>query len=343
MKHSFKSDYCELAHPSVLAALSAVGNAQFEGYGLDEYTQSAAELIRLKAAAPDAEVHFISGGTQLNLVLISAALRPHEAVISPESGHISVHETGAIEATGHKICTAKSKDGKLRAADIEAIIEAHSDEHMVSPKLVYISQSTETGQVYTKAELSAIADTCRRNALYLFVDGARIGAAVNSPDCDLDYADIAEAADAFYIGGTKNGALFGEALVICNKTLKTDFRSILKQRGALLSKGAAIGIQFEALMKDGLFETNASHANAMALKMANGITEAGYELLFPAQTNIIIPLFPNDAIQTLRQQYDFYDFEKTRTITSVRLVTSWATPESKVDEFLKDLRNINCC
>ena len=321
----------------VLDALSAIGCEQFEGYGLDVHSLRAIELIRSKIGTPSADVHFISGGTHANLTVISSALRPYEAVIAPESGHIFMHETGAIEATGHKVCTVKGNNGKLGADDVERIVCEHSDEHMVKPRLVYISQSTESGAVYKKEELESISGYCRRNDLYLYLDGARLGAAINSPACDLTYCDIANLTDAFYFGGTKNGALFGEAIVICNDGLKNDFRFQLKQRGALLAKGAGIGIQFEMLFRDGLYDDLARHANSMAFRLAKGIGEAGFEFLYPVETNMIIPVFPAKIAEKLHRLYDFYDWENTGSMTSARIVTSWATTERIIDEFLDDL------
>jgi len=340
IKYSFRNDYSELAHPQVLQALSAVGTKQFEGYGLDEYSLRAGELVKSMIRNDSAGVHFVGGGTHANLIVISAALRPHEAVIAPESGHIFNHETGAIEATGHKICTVKCDNGKLNTVDIEAIVAAHDDEHMVNPRLVYISQSTENGTVYTKAELSAISECCRRNGLYLFLDGARLGAAINSPSCDLTYGDIAELTDVFYIGGTKNGALFGEAVVICADELKPDFRFHIKQKGAMLAKGAAIGAQFEALLKGGLYDELARHANSMALKLADGIMKAGYSFLYPPETNQIFPVFPADIAERLHQSYGFYDWGETCGMTAVRIVTSWAMHESAADQFIADLAGL---
>lgn len=337
MKYSFKSDYCELMHPEILEAFRAVGNTQFIGYGLDEFSLRAANLIKQKINEPDADVHFISGGTHANMSVISSALRPFEAVISVDTGHISVHEAGAIEATGHKICAVPEINGKLSAADIDDIVNTHDDEHMVSPRMVYISQSTEVGTIYSKAELTAISKSCKKNGLFLFIDGARLGAAMNSHVNDLTYADIANLSDAFYIGGTKNGAMYGEAIVIVNNAMKTDFRTILKQRGALLSKTAAIGIQFEALLKNNLLDKLAKHANDMAIKMAQGITKAGYELMNPAETNMIFPILPESVAYKLRENYEFYDWKKTHNGIIVRLVTSWATPEHVVDKFITDL------
>jgi len=342
MKYSFRNDYSEMAHPNVLEALTTVGKKQFEGYGLDEYSTEAAMLICKRIKAPFADVHFISGGTHANLVVISSALRPHEAVIAAKSGHIFVHETGAIEATGHKICTREGHDGKLSVADIESVLDEHgADEHMVKPRLVYISLSTECGTVYTREELAHITHFCRKNELYLYIDGARLGAAVNSPACDLKYSDIANMADAFFIGGTKNGALFGEAIVVCNEELKKDFRYLLKQRGALLAKGAAIGVQFKTLFSDDLYDKLAQHSNTMAKKLSDGIKEQGYNFLYPVQTNLIIPVFPAPVVEKLREMYGFYDWSNLGDKTAVRLLTSWATHEGRVDTFLADLREIS--
>ena len=328
-----------MAHPKVLEALSSIGNKQFEGYGLDEYSIDAAGLIRNLFKAPDADVHFISGGTHANLTVISSALRPHEAVIAACSGHIFVHETGAIEATGHKICTREGSNGKLSVADIESVLIEHGvDEHMVKPRLVYISLSTECGTVYSKVELTAISEFCRKNELFLYIDGARLGAAINSPACDLSYKDIALLADAFFIGGTKNGALFGEAIVICNEDIKKDFRYLLKQRGALLAKGAAIGLQFKTLFEDGLYDELACYSNEGAKRLAEGIKKPGYTFLYPIETNLIIPILPVCIAEKLRVQYGFYDWKNLGDKVAVRLLTSWATPYEKIDEFISDLK-----
>jgi len=338
MKYSFKNDYSEMAHPAVLEALSAVGNKQFEGYGLDEYSAEAKALICKLINAPNADIHFISGGTHANLTVISSALRPHEAVIAAESGHIFVHEAGAIEATGHKICVRKGKGGKLCVSDIESVVDEHDDEHKVKPRLVYISLSTECGTVYTKSELAAISAYCRKNALLLYIDGARLGAAINSTASDLAYSDVAKYADAFFIGGTKNGALFGEAIVICNDVLKEDFRYLLKQRGALIAKGAAIGVQFRALFNDGLYDKLAMHSNAAAKKLADGISQLGYDFLYPVETNLIIPILPTKTSAALHTIYEFYDWQTLGDKTATRLLTSWSTPENMVGNFISDLQ-----
>ncbi|MCL2632692.1 MAG: aminotransferase class I/II-fold pyridoxal phosphate-dependent enzyme [Coriobacteriia bacterium] len=341
IKYRFYNDYSELAHPDVLAALAALGTTQFDGYGLDEFSDRARDAIRAKIELPEADVHFISGGTHTNLILIAAALRPFEAVISSNMGHINTHETGAIEATGHKVCTAAHTDGKIDVPGIAAQVNYHTDEHMVKPRLVYISQSTELGTVYNKAELQAISDYCRANDLFLYADGARLGAALNSPACDMSYNEFAQLVDAFYIGGTKNGALFGEALVITNDQLKPFFRFHLKQRAALLAKGAALGVQFEALLAGTLYDDLALHANRLGLKLAAGITALGYELLTPPETNQVFPIFPVELANRLHSMYGFHDWENHGDKTSIRLVASWATPEAMVDLFLADLAELS--
>ena len=373
-KYSFFNDYSELAHPEVLAALSELGSTQFTGYGLDEFSEAAREIIVEKIALPDAEVHFTSGGTQANLIVVASALRPYEAVIATDYGHINTHETGAIEATGHKVCVTPHVHGKLDVAGIEALVTYQSDEHMVKPRMVYISQSTELGTVYTAAELTAISRYCRANSLYLYADGARLGAAMNSDACDLSYAQFAKLVDAFYIGGTKNGALFGEAIVIVNDELKADFRYNLKLRGALLAKGAALGLQFKALLgsrkgsdvyavsvgssggssggsgsgssssfttTSTLYDELAEHANLMAARLAKGIAALGYEFLSPVETNQVFPIFPTQTATKLHDLYGFYDWSESEAGTAVRLVTSWVTPEAMVDEFLADLAKLS--
>jgi len=331
-----------MAHPKVLEALSATGTIQFEGYGLDSYSAGAAELIRKQLDAPCADVHFISGGTHANLVVISSALRPHEAVVAAESGHIFVHEAGAIEATGHKICTRTGINGKLCVSDIESVVAEHSgDEHMVKPRLVYISLSSECGTVYKRAELTALSEYCRSNSLYLYIDGARLGAALNSCVCDFSYSDLAVLTDVFFIGGTKNGALFGEAIVICNGSLKEDFRHHLKQRGALLAKTAVIGVQFEALFTDDLYDKLAAHSNSMARMLAEGISALGYDFLYPVETNLLFPLFPAGLADKLQESYGFYCRQMQDGKTAARLLTSWATQEVIINEFLEDLKKLS--
>lgn len=339
--YSFNNDYSEGAHPRILQALAQTNLEQNNGYSQDQHTAHAADLIRAEAACPDADVHILTGGTQTNSAVIAAALRPHQAVIAASTGHINVHETGAVEASGHKVLTRPAADGKLTPALIQDVFNAHTDEHMVQPKMVYISDSTEVGTIYTKAELEALSCCCRENGLLLFLDGARLGAALTSPANDLTMADIAALTDVFYIGGTKNGALFGEALVIRNDRLKTDFRYLIKQRGAMLAKGWLLGIQFEELLCDRLFYELAAHANRMAARLRGALTERGYEFAYPPQTNQLFPIFTEEMIEKLGRNFLFTaDKRIDERRLSVRLVTSWATTEAGVDEFIQALDRI---
>jgi threonine aldolase len=338
--YSFKNDYSEGAHPQILNTLVDTNLVQEEGYGEDRYSLEAAELLKKKMACSDVAVHFLTGGTQTNMTAIAAFLRPHEAAIAAHTGHINVHETGAIEATGHKVLAVSSgKDGKLTVAGIQAMLDAHPDEHMVKPKLVYISDTTENGAVYTKSELEALSSFCKSHQLYLYLDGARLGSALTSPVNDLELSDLPKLVDAFYIGGTKNGALLGEALVICNDALKEDFRYLMKQKGAMLAKGRLTGIQFLVLFRDDLYSDLAAHANAMAFKLSKAIQDAGYAFLTPPVSNQIFPILPHDVIEQLRRQFYFYDWEQIDADHSaVRLVTSWATKEEAVDAFIETLK-----
>lgn len=337
---SFKNDYSEGAHPRILKALVESNLEQSEGYGEDIYTKEAMELLKKKIEREDIDIHLFPGGTQTNLTAISAFLRPHEAAIAANTGHILVHETGAIEATGHKIISIEVQDGKLTPSLIRPALEAHTDEHMVKPKLVYISNSTEIGSIYTKKELQQLSSFCRENNLYLYVDGARLGSALSSEDNDVTLSDLGSLVDAFYIGGTKNGALIGEALVICRDSFKEDFRFHIKQKGALLAKGRLLGIQFLELFRDDLFFDLAKHANHMARLLKEGIREAGYSFLTDSPSNQIFPILPNKMIETLLENYSFYIWAKIDEETSaVRLVTSWATKEEVIQEFLSALRS----
>jgi len=337
--YSFKNDYSEGAHPRILKALLETNLEQAEGYGEDKYTEEAVKLLKEKIGRNDIDIHLFPGGTQTNLTAISAFLRPHEAAVAVSTGHILVHETGAIEATGHKVISIEAKDGKLTPEHIKEALEAHTDEHMVKPKLVYISNSTEIGSVYKKEEIIELSRFCRENKLYLYMDGARLGSALCSEENDLELSDFGSLLDAFYIGGTKNGALIGEALVICNDSLKEDFRFFIKQKGALLAKGRLLGIQFLELFRDNLYFELAKHANSMAQLLKKGISKEGYSFLIDSTSNQIFPILPDNIIEKLQEKYLFIIWEKNNNNTSViRLVTSWATKEEKVLEFIKDLK-----
>jgi len=332
-----KNDYSLGACREVMDALVETNMMLTDGYGEDEFTAQAADLIRQIIAQPDADVHFVTGGTQTNQIAMSAfLLRPHWSVISPDSGHICVHETGAIEATGHKINHVKTRDGKLRPEDIDEVMIFHEDEHYVLPKMIYISNSTETGLIYTRAELLALRETCDKHGLLMYLDGARAAMALTCKGNDLTIKDIAEITDAFYIGGTKCGILMGEALVITNDALKEDMRFLIKQRGGLLAKGRLLGVQFGALMKDDLYFRLGSHANEMAQKLADGVREKGYELAFPHQTNMVYPMFPKKQAEELAEKVMFETYPiVTDTHQTIRLVTSWGTTEDEIKGFLE--------
>jgi threonine aldolase len=330
--YSFMNDYSEGAHPRVLEFLIKSNLEQNSGYGEDIHTQKAKEYIKKQIGKQDVDIHFIPGGTQTNLLVISAFLRPHQCVIGASTGHINVHETGAIEATGHKVVAMPCKDGKLTPSDIQIALDMHADEHMVQPKMVYISNTTEVGTVYTKAELSGIRNICRKNNLLLFLDGARLGSALTCKENDLELSDLAELTDVFYIGGTKNGALLGEALVICREDLKEDFRYLIKQRGALMAKGFVTGIQFEALFQDNLYYELGEHANEMADIIIKTLKECGFGFYAPPGTNQIFPIFPNKILELMAEEFIFSVQAKIDDKNSaVRFVTSWATTKKSVD------------
>ncbi len=339
MKYSFYNDYSEGAHPHLLEALTRTNLVQEEGYSVDQYCHHAAEIIKEKTAQPGAAVHFVSGGTQANLLVLAALMKPYEAVIAPSSGHIAVHEAGAIEATGHKILTVTGRNGKIYPEQIKEVVIAHSDEHMVKPRVVFISQSTEIGTMYSKAELEALSEVCKQHALYLYMDGARLGSALTAQGADVNLVDVARLVDAFYIGGTKNGALLGEAIVLVNPDIQTNFRYHLKQRGALLAKGRVIGVQFLELFTNDLYFQLATQANTMAGILKQGITDQGYSFLTESTTNQIFPILPNAVLDTLQPDYGYYIWEKQANDRSaIRLVTSWATKEAAVQSFLTDLK-----
>jgi threonine aldolase len=340
MKYTFRNDYSEGCHPNILKALTQTNMVQSEPYGNDAYSIGARELIRAKMGTQDTAIFFVSGGTLVNLILHSVALRSHEAVIAPQSGHILTNEAGAVEATGHKIVSADVVDGKLTAQNLQKAIDAHQHyPHITLPRLVYISNATEVGTVYSKAEIVALSAICRANNLYFMVDGARMGAAISSDASDLTLADLAEYVDIFWIGGTKAGALFGEAIVIPNKDLAKDFEVHLKQRGALLAKGRALGIQFQELFTDNLFFKLAKRGNDLALKIADNILAAGFEMAAPCEANMLMPILPNTLIDSLEEQFDFYRWKKIDDDhTQLRLVTSWATDEAQVDRFIGILK-----
>ena len=341
MKYNFYNDYSEGAHPNILKKLAETNLDQDSGYGEDSLSLQAAINIKSIVKNDDIDIHFVSGGTQANLLAIASMLKPYESVISANSGHINTHEAGSIEATGHKVESIEVPDGKLKPELLVDIIELHQDEHMTKPKVVFISNSTEVGTIYSKAELKDLSIFCRKNNLYLYLDGARIGSALTAKNNDLTLSDICSLTDIFYIGGTKNGALLGEAIVIVNKDLQKEFRRHLKQRGALLAKGRVLGAQFLELFKNDLFFELAKNANDYAGMLSRGIAKLGYKFLTDSSTNQIFPIFPNSVIDKLSKDYGFYTWSKVdENRSSIRLVTSWATKEVAVKNFLVDLRSI---
>ena len=339
----FNCDYSEGAHPGILEKLTLTNLEQLPGYGQDIYCRQAADLIKSLCNTPEADVHFLAGGTQTNLTVIAACLRPYQGVISADSGHINVHETGAIEATGHRVITAAEKDGKITAEQISRCCKEHwqddNPEFAPQPKLVYISFPTEYGTLYSKEELSAIRRACDENNLYLFMDGARLGYGLEAPGNDLTLADIAACCDVFYIGGTKVGALLGEAVVIVNPKLQKDFRYFMKQKGAMLAKGRILGLQFLALFENGLYFKLAKHADDMAQIIRRACADAGYTFLYDSPTNQQFPVMPNDIVKLLEEDYAFAHIKRLdRSRTAIRICTSWATREEDVRQLAADIR-----
>lgn len=336
--YSFKDDYSEGAHIKILEELMKSNTEQYSGYGTDKYTLSAIQKIKKSVENDAVDVHLISGGTQTNLIAISSFLRPHEAVISAHTGHIAVHETGAIEQTGHKVITVESSDGKINIDQIKEVLAFHHDEHLVKPRLIYISNPTEIGTVYYKEELEAIYQFSKENDLLLYADGARLGTALEAKGYNVSYKVMCDYTDAFFIGGTKNGALLGEALIIKNETLKPDFRYLIKQKGALLAKGRVLGIQFDVLFTDQLLNKLARHANELADKLQSGIEELGFSMMVNSPTNQIFPILPNEVIKKLESDFAFHRWQPiSQENTAIRLVTSWATEDKAVEYFLSQL------
>ncbi len=335
--YSFANDYSEGACPEVLEALISTNYNQTDGYGLDEYCETASDLIKEKIGNKDIDVHFVTGGTPAN-VLAMCLLKPYEAVISVESGHINVHETGAVEATGHKIIEVKGKNGKITVQEIQDVVKNHIDEHMVKPRMVFISNATEFGTIYYKEELKEIYNTCKELGLYLYLDGARLANALVAQGNDLSLRDICDYTDIFYLGATKNGALMGEAMIIKNNKLKPNFRYLMKQHCSMLAKGRVIGIQFLALLKNDLYLENARNANIMAQALKYIFKQLGFKFYIESPTNQIFPIIDNNLLEKIKSRYTIIEWGKyddNHTIT--RFVCSWATRKSDIQEFYEDL------
>ena len=341
----FNNDYSEGCHEKVLQALIHTNMNQTLGYGEDEYCASAAAKIKALCGREDVAVHFLVGGTQTNLTVIDAALRPHQGALCPVGGHINVHETGAVEATGHKVLAVPSDDGKITAHQVRQVVKTHwedsSFEHMVQPKLVYISNPTEYGTLYSLAELEALSAACKELGLYLFLDGARLGYGLMAQGYDVTLEDIARLTDVFYIGGTKVGALFGEAVVITNEALKPDFRYLIKQHGGMLAKGRLLGVQFDALMTDGLYFEISRQADALADQLRQTFDEIGAPYLVPGITNQVFPILSDALLEELSKEFCFTEMERVdQTHRAVRFCTSWATTQENVEKLCKKLREL---
>ena len=339
----FESDYLEGALPQIMYRLMSTNFEQTAGYGCDPYCESARELIKKECAAPDADIHFFVGGTQTNMTVIAAALRPHQGVLAAETAHIEAHETGAIEATGHKVITLDSTDGKINAKQVEDYVLRHradeSFEHIVQPAMVYISQPTETGTVYTLPELEELSAVCRRLGILLYVDGARLACAL-ACEGTPKLPDLARLCDVFYIGGTKHGTLFGEAVVILNDALKKDFRYIIKQHGGMLSKGRLLGLQFDELFSDGSYYEVGRNEVRLAQKIADAFKKKGIELYYDSPTNQIFPVLSDEQIMKLSETYSFSVQGKTPGGTVTRFCTSWATTDAVADKLIKDIEEL---
>ena len=341
----FTSDYTEGCHERILQRMMQTNLEQTPGYGTDYHCMNAARYIKAECGREDVDVHFLVGGTQTNLTLIDAALRPHQGAVCAESGHIHIHETGAVEATGHKCMTLPSSDGKITAEQVANLVHLHrideSMEHTVQPGLVYISNPTEYGTIYSKAELERLSAVCRENGLFLFLDGARLGYGLRCRENDVTLADLANLCDAFYIGGTKVGALFGEALVLTHPALKRDFRYLIKQHGGMLAKGRLLGIQFETLFEDGLYWQISDHALRMADTLRTALMNAGLPMQVQSPTNQLFPIVPDTLLAKIREKYAVTYMNRVDECSScIRLCTSWATREEDVRAFCADLKEM---
>ena len=336
----FENDYGYGAHPKILEYLAQTNMEPVSGYGNDKFTASAAEKIKAAADCPDAQVYFLTGGTQTNMVVIDTLLRPYEGVVASSCGHVNTHEAGAIESTGHKVLTVPRKNGKLDADDLREYVQTFyadaSHDHMVFPGMVYISHPTEFGTLYTKAELTALSEICGEYGLPLFLDGARLGYGLMSLDTDVTLEDIARLCDVFYIGGTKVGALFGEAVVFTKKNAPRQFVTLIKQHGALLAKGRLLGLQFDTLFTDGLYFEISRHAIQMAERLKKGLREKGCKFLIDSPTNQQFVVLDQDTIRRLEEQVAFSIWEPVdENHTAVRFATSWATTPEMVDALLE--------
>lgn len=332
---NFKNDYSYIGHERILNALIQYKDESCDVYGLDNHSKNAKELIKKYVNKADLDIHFLVGGTIVNKTVISHLLRPYEAVISVDTGHINVHETGAIEQTGHKVVTVKNYDGKIKCCDIVKVFKEHTDEHMVKPRMVYISQTTEAGTVYTKEELIDIYNTTKKLGMYLFVDGARLATALDKGVMTLE--DLANYSDVFYIGATKNGSPLGEAVCIVNNELKDYFRFSIKQNGGMYSKGFVAGICFEELFKDGLYFELGHHANVCAQYLYDGLVKRNISFAYPCSSNQVFPIVCNDLYEKLRKIVSFELWTDLGDKKIIRFVCSFKTTIEMIDDFFETL------
>lgn len=341
----FHCDYIEGAHPKILERLCKTNMEQLTGYGKDHYCESAKEKIKIACNRKDIDVHFISGGTQTNLIAIATLLRPYEAVISVAEGHIACHEVGAIEATGHNVIPFRSNDGTLSAKQIRNFcndfINSPDFEFMVKPGMVYISFATESGTLYSKQELLDIKEACKEFDIPLYIDGARMGYGLMSPACDVTLEEIAQIADMFYIGGTKCGALIGEALVITNDKYKPYFRHIMKQRGGMLAKGRVLGLQFDTLFSDNLYFDICKKAVDLALKIRKAFENKGIKMWGNSFTNQQFPILSDSQLAHFDGLFTYEPWGSTSDgMNIVRFCTSWATTEENVDTLIRHINKL---
>lgn len=341
----FDTDYIEGCHPAILQRLTETNYCKQQGYGLDEYCASARERIQKACHAPNSDVHFVTGGTQANVTVISHALRPYQGVLCAVTGHINGHETGATEARGHKVLPLPEKDAKITAKQVGAYLfhyrSMEHPEHEVEPKMVYLSQPTEQGTLYSLAELEAFRSVCDRYGLFLFIDGARLGYALATPSNDVTLADLARLTDVFYIGGTKVGAMFGEAIVIQNEEIKPQFRYSIKQNEGMLAKGRYLGLQFDTLFTNGLYTTIAANAITLADFLRNSLREMGISFFSSSPTNQIFPIFTRSQVEALEQLHVFERWsELSDGRIAIRFCTSWATEKADLEQLLADIQQI---
>ena len=337
-------DYNEGAHPKVLEKIIESNNTQEFGYGNDSYSAKAKELIKKAINRPDAEIHFMVSGTPTNVAFISHVLKPYETEICTQAGHINVHESGSVEARGHKVTTVMSDDGKITPEQIQEIVDEVSYEpscHLVIPKMVYITIPTELGTMYSKSELEAIYKKCQEDNLYLYIDGARLGYGLTSEACDLDLETIAKNCDAFYIGGTKCGALCGEAIVLLNDKFEPNFLNSVKQAGQLMAKGRLLGSQFEALFTDNLYFDICRNANVLAIKVREALTAKGIKFYVHSNTNQQFPILPNTFLEKIKDEFAFEFVKKINADhTCYRICTSWGTKEENIDKLINRINEL---